>query len=200
MNAVSGIETGHAGRQDRSSRDGNVDRCHLQMMIVVCELELLAAAVERHGFSGSVRASARSIASFFSTDAQRHHQDEERHIFPWLLANAGPGRLQAVLELQQDHRWLEEDWLKLAPQVQAVADGVDRNDRATLRQDAALFAALHRNHIAREDALIDLESRAKLHAAGRLLASRQPAAQGSSVALLDGARGRGPRPAIEPPA
>ena len=197
MNAVSGIETGQAGRQDRSSRDGNVDRCHLQMMIVVCELELLAAAVERHGFSGSVRASARSIASFFSTDAQRHHQDEERHIFPWLLANAGPGRLQAVLELQQDHRWLEEDWLKLAPQVQAIADGVDRDDRATLRQEAALFAALHRNHLAREDALIDLEWRAKLNVAGRLLASRQPAAQGSSVAALEGARRRGPRPAAE---
>ena len=108
--------------------------------------------------------------------ARQHHADEERVVFPGLLKSPDATLVQHVLRLQQDHGWLEEDWLELEPQLQAVAEGYSWYDLDTLRAALPIFEDLYRDHIALEESLIYPEARrqrqlADAAAAGRTAAS-----------------------------
>jgi hemerythrin-like domain-containing protein len=63
------------------------------------------------------------------------------------------------MRLQQDHGWLEEDWLELSPQLQAVAEGYSWYDLDTLRAGVPIFTELYRDHIALEESMIYPEAR-----------------------------------------
>ena len=106
-------------------RDGftALDACHRRMLAVAGTLEQLVAKVDGGGAGADERAAAGAIADFFATTVRQHHEDEERHVFPPLLDSSDAEVVQAVLRLQQDHGWLEEDWLELEPHVQALATG-----------------------------------------------------------------------------
>jgi hypothetical protein len=69
-----------------------------------------------------------------------------------------------VLRLQQDHGWLEEDWLELEPQLQAVAHGYSWYDIDSLRHGVGVFTALYHDHIALEESLIYPEAKAHMAA------------------------------------
>jgi hemerythrin-like domain-containing protein len=169
-----------------SSRDARedgfvvLDACHRRMLAAVGALEELVAAIERGYPSDADRAHASSIAEFFSTTARRHHEDEERHVFPALLAGTDEAGRDAALRLQQDHGWIEEDWLELEPHVQAIATGYGHCDADVLRQGVAVFAALLREHIALEESLAYPQARSQLGAAGRRTMGREMAARRSA--------------------
>jgi hemerythrin-like domain-containing protein len=109
-------------------------------------------------------ATAAEVIRFFSTTARQHHEDEERHIFPALLAGGDPDVVQAVLRLQQDHHWMDVDWMELAPLVAAVAAGQDGYDLAALREGIEIFTGLTQDHIALEESYIYPAARARLRA------------------------------------
>ena len=67
-----------------------LDACHRQMLESGLALEDLVDTAERKGFSPAVRASAAALAAFFGATAASHHEDEERHVFPALLASGEP--------------------------------------------------------------------------------------------------------------
>ena len=71
----------------------------------------------------------------------------------------GPTLVQHVRRLQQDHGWIEEDWLELRPQLQAVVDGINGYDLAFLRAAVPVFTELYRDHIALEESVVYPESR-----------------------------------------
>jgi hemerythrin-like domain-containing protein len=139
-----------------------LDACHRRMLGAVDALEQIAASVDRDGVTDAVRATAAAIADFLSNTVRRHHEDEDRHVFPALAAGGDPQIAQAVLRLEQDHGWLEEDWLELEPHVQAIASGYGTFDKETLCQGVPVFAALLRDHIALEEAVIYPQARARL--------------------------------------
>ena len=62
--------------------------------------------------------------------------------------------------LQQDHCWIEEDWLELAPQLRAIASGNNWIDSAEFQHNAEIFLALTRGHIDLEEKMIYPEARA----------------------------------------
>jgi hemerythrin-like domain-containing protein len=160
-------------------RDGFValDACHRRMLAVSDALQQLAEQVDRDDAGADQRATAAAIADFYATTVRQHHEDEERHVFPPLLGSADAEVVQAVLRLQQDHGWLEEDWLELEPHLQALATGYGCCDMDTLRSGAEVFTALLRDHIALEEALIYPEARAQLGEAGRRAMGREMAAR-----------------------
>ncbi len=59
-----------------------------------------------------------------------------------------------VQRLQQDHNWIEEDWLELEPHLQAVAQGWGPGNLDYLRPALTEFTALYREHLAVEEALL----------------------------------------------
>jgi len=70
------------------------------------------------------------------------------------LASGNAELAQAVRTLQQDHGWIEENWIELAPQLRAIAVGNDWIDAAEFQHDVEVFLELCNGHIALEETLV----------------------------------------------
>ncbi len=136
-----------------------LDRTHHRVIEVLGQFERLLAHLDETGADAVARASAAEIFAFFEGQARQHHQDEEQHVFPQLLASGHAPLVAAVRRLQQDHGWLEEDWLELAPQIEAIAKGYNWWDLAMLRLALPVFTALYHEHIGLEESLIYPEAK-----------------------------------------
>jgi hemerythrin-like domain-containing protein len=161
---------------------GVLDECHRQTLAALDKLETIVARLEAGAADSETRALAGDVVRHFSTTARQHHEDEERHVFPKLATSDDKAIVQAVLRLQEDHHWLEEDWMSLEPHVDAVACGQSWYDVALLREGSDIFAALSRDHIALEEACLYPEARARLQPGeqqemGREMAARRRAAR-----------------------
>jgi hemerythrin-like domain-containing protein len=162
-----------------------LDVCHRQILFSLGKLSALIARLGTFGPDAEAREMAREISNFFSTTVRLHHEDEERHVFPKMLATANPELVQAVLRLRTDHRWLEEDWLELSPHLQAVASGQSWYDLDLLRDGAAVFTALLHDHLALEESLIYPQARDKLCAGERREMGHEMAARRRAGRQLD---------------
>ena len=136
-----------------------LDRTHGQVLQVLSQFDRLLQHLDDHGPDEVARASAREIHAFFAGGARQHHLDEEQWVFPPLLASGNAELVQHVQRLQQDHGWLEEDWLELAPQIEAVAQGYNWYDLPMLRAALPIFTALYRDHIGLEESVIYPEAK-----------------------------------------
>ncbi len=132
----------------------SLDTAHRAALQMVQAAERLVAQLDGNGADDESRALAREILLYFSGPGTHHHADEERHVFPGLLASGDAELVQHVRRLQQDHGWLEQDWRELAPQIDAIANGYDWYDVDVLREALPVFATLYRDHIALEESLI----------------------------------------------
>jgi hemerythrin-like domain-containing protein len=136
-----------------------LDRTHHKVIEVLGQFERLLAHLDENGADDVARASAAEIFGFFEGNAREHHLQEEQHVFPPLLASSNANLVEAVRRLQQDHGWLEEDWLELAPQIEAIAKGYNWWDLAMLRLALPIFTALYHEHIGLEESLIYPEAK-----------------------------------------
>ena len=96
---------------------------HEQMLVQLTELQALVVGVDESGIDDGLRQRAKALVAFFTTHARAHHAEEEARIFPALLRQGNADTTHLVHRLQQDHGWLEEDWLLLCPQLEALANG-----------------------------------------------------------------------------
>jgi iron-sulfur cluster repair protein YtfE (RIC family) len=83
--------------------------------------ELVTAAAK-------ARALANGMLTMFREGLVAHHADEERELFPAVLAAAQPGaeldEVRAMVEqLVREHRDMEARWAQLLPSIEAVAAG-----------------------------------------------------------------------------
>lgn len=162
-----------------------LDVCHRQTLFTLGRLAALMTRLQQHGADEEARAMARQVVDHFSTIARAHHEDEERHVFPALLAGGDAQVVQAVQRLQQDHGWLEEDWRALWPQLEAVALGQSWWDLDALREGVEIFIALSHDHVALEESLIYPQARARLGRTERLDIGREMAARRRAAADPD---------------
>jgi hemerythrin-like domain-containing protein len=138
-----------------------LDACHQQIQVHLKSLAALAKHIEEQGVDAQAQQQAAAIESFFSSTSRQHHQDEERNVFPLLLVGGNPELAAAVSTLQQDHGWIEENWLELAPQLRAIALGNNWMDGAEFQHYVEVFLELMQGHIALEETLIYPESKAR---------------------------------------
>jgi hemerythrin-like domain-containing protein len=157
-----------------------LDRTHHQMLVVLSELQQLIDRLDSDGIDAGTKRSAQAICRFFDETARMHHADEETLVFPTLVRKGDKTLIQHVLRLQQDHGWLEEDWLELAPQLQAVARGYSWYDIDSLRHAVTVFTTLYLDHIALEESLIYPEAKAHMAAEAASKAMRLAAARGDN--------------------
>lgn len=136
-----------------------LDACHRQIQLHLDKLAQLTADFEADGATSRSRELAGLIESFFSKTAREHHLEEEKTVFPPLLSSDNEALVSAVRTLQQDHGWLEENWIVLGPQLRAIADGYNWVDPAELLHNTELFGTLYGKHIALEEALIYPQSK-----------------------------------------
>jgi len=155
-----------------------LDACHQQMVVALGRLSELVDLLQERGVDGKTQETARDIFLFFSNTARQHHEDEEKHVFPTLLASGDDELVQATHRLIQDHGWIEEDWLELAPQLESIAAGYTWYDLDQLIHGIPVFAALYQDHMALEESLIYPEAKARiaawdLHGMGREMSERR---------------------------
>ena len=126
----------------------NHDR--LQRMLRL--LQWLRLHLTTMGCDAQARDAAGELLPFFDQAAPAHHEDEERHVFPPLLA-AGQ-HVQTVYPLQREHHEMAELWPLVRAALQPVAagawDGFAPDDEGLLER----FARLYDWHIAAEDELV----------------------------------------------
>lgn len=145
-----------------------LDKTHREVMVQLQHLRELLDRIEGQGADAQTRALAGEICEFFAGHARQHHQHEEERVFPLLLETGDAELVQQVRRLQQDHGWLEEDWLELGPQLATLAAGYSGFDIDLMRQGVQVFHDLYLEHISLEEAVV-------YPAARGVLAARAPA-------------------------
>jgi hemerythrin-like domain-containing protein len=138
-----------------------LDACHRQIHAHLDRLAALAAAVQTGDLNPALQAEAAAIEVFFSSTSRQHHADEEANVFPPLLRGGSAELASAVRTLQQDHGWIEENWIELAPQLRAMAEGNHWVEPAEFLHGAEVFLDLCKGHIALEETLIYPQSKAR---------------------------------------
>lgn len=139
-----------------------LDTCHRDVLKTLDVLAQLIDHLEDKGVDDTAQALAASIVKFFNENGRQHHIDEERLIFPGLLASGDTELVQHVQRLQQDHGWLEEDWLELEPQLEAISKGYSWYELPALQAALPVFKALYLDHIDLEETLIYPEAKKRM--------------------------------------
>ncbi|MFN0182642.1 MAG: hemerythrin domain-containing protein [Aquabacterium sp.] len=118
--------------------------CHAGIVRKLQALEELPALLEA---AARARALCTELAAFFHDVVLDHHAEEERELFPAVLASARAGDERAQVEavttrLTSEHRGLEERLRRLEPALKAGARGHDAT------ADVAAVQALVKSYLA----------------------------------------------------
>ena len=141
-----------------------LDETHRQVVQHLRNLEQLMQRLDGGNTDDDARRLAAGVVAFFSQVAQPHHDAEERHVFPALIASGDDELVQHVKRLQQDHGWLEEDWIELSPALRDISEGHGAFDIDNVRHMATVFGTLYMEHLALEESLIYPEAKRRLEA------------------------------------
>lgn len=135
--------------------------CHERVQRTLSLLQRLQAHLAGAGADAQAQQAARDVMRYFDIAAPAHHEDEERHVFPALLA-ADPARHGAlVARLQEDHARMAALWPAVRAGLDTVAEGRWTGAECALWAD---FAALYAGHIPAEEEAAYPAARALLDA------------------------------------
>ena len=150
-----------------------LDACHERVERMLRLLHKLRAHLQASGWDAQAAEAARDVLRYFNEAAPRHHEDEERHVFPAVLAapdapvlphpGTGDGigigsSLHAVVRrLLQDHADMQTRWANARPVLERIARPATGpwQPLDTAEEDALDgFASLYASHIEAENRLI----------------------------------------------
>ena len=139
--------------------------CHDRVERMLALQKKLQQHLRDKGCDAPARQAARDVMRYFDMAAPLHHQDEELHVFPPLLAGPDAALRELAQRLTQDHRRMETAWVGARSTLQAIADSLDAAClKLTPGQTAALeqFAALYRQHLDDENRIAYPAAEARL--------------------------------------
>jgi hemerythrin-like domain-containing protein len=152
------VRPARAQRPTRAQRAGDdfesLDNAHRAALQMLAQFKRLVAHLDEQGLDVEAEKLAEDVLGFFDGPGRHHHDDEERFVFPDLLA-LGDAELDAhVRRLQQDHHWIDQDWRELSPHVKAVAEGYNGYELGLLQAALPVFEALYLDHMALEETVV----------------------------------------------
>lgn len=131
-----------------------LEACHERVQRTLALLQRLRDHLEAKGSADEpARLAARDVLRYFDVAAPLHHQDEELHVFPLLLAQGAPDVVALVQGLQRDHVLMAADWAAARVPLLALAEG---RQSAFTPADGAIFdrfAARYARHIVGEESV-----------------------------------------------
>ena len=131
-----------------------LEACHERVERMLVLIRRLQEHLQKTGCDDSARQAATDVMRYFDQAAPRHHEDEERHVFPPLMAGPDAAVKALVLRLIQDHRQMELAWTDARSVLQTVADHGDSPWYGlTVWHQVKLndFARLYRQHVDDEE-------------------------------------------------
>ncbi len=131
-----------------------LDAYHAHVRGHLDRLAALATRVENAPLGAEDSAEACAIEAFFSGSMREHHLMEEAFVFPSLLDSGDAELVTLVRTLTQDHGWIEQNWIEIAPQLRAMAQGNHWIDPAEFMHGAEVFLELCYGHSALEEAIV----------------------------------------------
>ncbi len=156
-----------------------LEACHERVQRSLGLLERLLAHIDENGHDASSRSAASDVLRYFDIAAPLHHEDEERHVFPAVMAHADAQMQEAVAQLQADHVHMGLLWEQLRPVLLAWREAepaplVTEADRTLVQA----FTHCHVSHMSLENTLVYPAARAHFDAArladiGAEMASRR---------------------------
>lgn len=129
-----------------------LEACHERVERTLGLLERLQQYLPTHGCDAQALQAAQDILRYFDLAAPLHHQDEELHVFPPLLAGDDSAACDAVHRLMAQHRQMEQHWS--AMRMMLLNLSTDSGDKPVqlLPEDAVrTLADLYRNHMRLEE-------------------------------------------------
>jgi hemerythrin-like domain-containing protein len=151
-----------------------LDACHERLERMLKLLAKLQQHLLLNGWDRDASKAALDVMRYFDQAAPLHHEDEERHVFPSILAGSDEPLRVLVLRLQQDHRDMAVAWARAREVLASLSEpppggwsGLSEAQSQTLSG----FAGLYRQHLDDEDALIYPAAQAQLSDAERLTMS-----------------------------
>ena len=97
--------------------------CHERVQRMLSLLQRLQDYLHDKPCDDMARQAARDVLRYFDIAAPLHHEDEELHVFPPLLAQGSPMVVALVQQLQADHAAMAADWAQARVPLQALAEG-----------------------------------------------------------------------------
>jgi len=139
-----------------------LEACHQRVHRMLDLLARLRTHLGGHGTDEQAQQAARDVMRYFDQAAPLHHEDEELHVFPPLLAQ-GDERVAAIVRrLQADHLAMERNWAAARAVLARIAEA--QLQALAPEDDAALdaFAGLYGDHIQAEEEIAYPAARAVL--------------------------------------
>jgi hemerythrin-like domain-containing protein len=136
--------------------------CHERVERMLRLLGKLRDHVKAHGAGAQARDAARDVMRYFDQAGPHHHEDEERHVFPPLLAQRDPAVLAVVIRLKLDHRELAVMWTLVRAALIAMVDAEEGwpGFSAEEEQRFDAYEALYRRHLIDENGVVYPAARA----------------------------------------
>lgn len=150
-----------------------LEACHERVERILRLLQRLRVHLQTKGRDQQAVEAARDVLRYFDQAAPHHHADEERHVFPAVLAapdapimcstdtkseTKGGASLHAlVYRLQQDHLDMQTNWDSARPVLERVVQpAADLWQPLNAAEEAILerFASLYASHIKAENQVI----------------------------------------------
>lgn len=129
---------------------GVLRACHRRIEKQLATLARLRGHLPRHGADTQAAGAATAIMRYFDTAAVHHHEDEERSLFPRLLA-VRPDLAAVADQLEREHVTMAQRYAALRERLAAIEAGTS----AALPDAVAdAFAAAYASHIALEEAQV----------------------------------------------
>lgn len=143
-----------------------LEACHQRVQRSLDLLLRLLDYVQDKGHDAQTRSAAADVLRYFDLAGPLHHEDEEKHVFPLLLAQGDAALRAAVQQLQAEHVAMAGLWSQIRQPLLRWRDtgATDRPD-AGLRAAVARFCELYAGHIPREEQLAYPAARAATDAA-----------------------------------
>lgn len=133
-----------------------LDACHERVERMLGLLDKLREHVITHSADQQARDAARDVMRYFDQAGPHHHEDEERHVFPPLLAQRDPAVVAVVIRLKQDHQEMAVLWAQVRAALSAMVDAGDNwagfSAEDQRRFDA--YDALYRRHLVDETGVV----------------------------------------------
>lgn len=123
--------------------------CHQRVLRMCTLLEKLVAHASTAGADSQARQAAADIQRYFDLAGPHHHEDEERHLFPRMLASGDDRQIALAQKLHGQHVAMAALWQTLRSELEQMQAG---EAQALLQSQAvAPFLASYRDHIACEE-------------------------------------------------